>query len=126
MLPFTIGEIARRAGVAPSTIRYYEQIGLLPPAQRVNGKRRYDADILRQLNVIRLAQQAGFTLEEIRRLLDGFAPDAPPAVRWRAVGERKRAELDALLAAVQRQRAILEALLRCRCANLDECAAGAA
>ena len=63
-----IGEVAQRAGVRPSTIRYYESIGLLPPPARVNGRRRYDAAVLERLRIVRTAQEVGFTLDEIRDL----------------------------------------------------------
>ena len=58
----TIGEAASRAGVRPSALRYYERIGLLATTRRVNGRRRYEPDVLRVLAVIRLAKQAGFTV----------------------------------------------------------------
>ena len=62
----TIGEVARRAGVRASAIRYYEEAGLLPAPERVGGKRRYDEGILRRLAIIGGAKRAGFTLREIR------------------------------------------------------------
>ena len=75
----SIGEVAQRAGVRPSTLRYYESIGVLPTPERENGRRRYDGEVLRKaldrLAVVRVAQQAGFTISEIRMLLDGFRPD---------------------------------------------------
>ena len=58
----TIGEVARQVGIATSAIRYYEEIGLLPPPARVNGRRRYDWSAVQRLCVIEYAQQAGFTL----------------------------------------------------------------
>jgi DNA-binding transcriptional MerR regulator len=61
MKEWTIGQVAAQAGVAASTIRYYEEIGLLPAAQRVNGQRRYEEEILQRLGIIRLAQQADFS-----------------------------------------------------------------
>lgn len=65
-----IGEIARRAGLRTSAVRYYERIGLLRPAPRAGGQRRYDPSALHRLSAIRLAQRAGFSLEEIKRLFD--------------------------------------------------------
>ena len=66
----TIGAVAARAGGRPSSIRYYaEQIGLLPPATRVNGRRVYGPDTVRALAVIETGQRAGLTLDEIRALL---------------------------------------------------------
>jgi DNA-binding transcriptional MerR regulator len=71
---WSIGEVARRAGLKRSAIRYYEQIGLLPKAERVGGQRRYDTSVLTLLSIIDVAQRAGFTLAETRTLLEGFAP----------------------------------------------------
>src|SRR6476620_733823 len=67
-----IGELAKRAGVATSAIRYYESIGLMPEPYRVSGQRRYGDDALDRLEFISAAQQAGFTLREIAELSDGF------------------------------------------------------
>ena len=52
----TIGEVARRAGIATSSIRYYERVGLLPPPERVHGQRRYDTDVLGKLGFIGVAR----------------------------------------------------------------------
>src|SRR5918911_5312656 len=65
-----IGQVASRAGIRVSQIRYYEEIGLLPEPDRVSGQRRYDDTILRRLAVIDVAQRAGLTLEEIRDLVE--------------------------------------------------------
>jgi MerR family redox-sensitive transcriptional activator SoxR len=122
MQMFAIGEIARQAQVATSTIRYYERIGLLPAAHRVNGRRRYEAAILPKLRVIRLAQRAGFTIAEIQMLLHEFPEDTPPATRWQVLAGAKLAELDELLHEVQRKQRMLEQTRLCRCSSLEECA----
>lgn len=117
----TIGELAQRAGVRTSALRYYESIGLLPAPRRVNGRRRYDASALQMLAVIHLAQQAGFSMAEIQTLIHGFAADTPPAERWRPLAEHKLVEIDALIARAQRMKQILETLLQCGCLRLEEC-----
>ncbi len=65
----TIGEVAERAGLRTSALRYYEEAGLLEPTTRVSGQRRYDESALERLTVIQFCQQLGFTLAEIRLLL---------------------------------------------------------
>lgn len=70
---FSIGEVARRTGVRPSALRYYEEAGILPAPARVGGRRRYDADVIRRVDLLRFAQQAGFTLDEIKTLFHGFS-----------------------------------------------------
>ena len=68
MSRLTISEVARQVGLKSSAIRYYEQLGILPPAERVSGQRRYDRTVLYRLAVVQRARQAGFSLDEIRTL----------------------------------------------------------
>jgi MerR family redox-sensitive transcriptional activator SoxR len=118
----SISAVARQAGLQPSAIRYYERVGLLPPPARAQGQRRYEARVLQQLAVIGIAQQAGFTIAEIKTLLHGFAASTPAAARWRALAERKLAEVDALIARAHEMKRIIEASLRCGSLNLEDCA----
>ncbi|OCB24011.1 MerR family transcriptional regulator [Mycobacterium malmoense] len=117
----TIGEVARRAGVAATTLRYYEQIGLLPTPGRLGGQRRYDDSVLARLEVIRLCKSAGFALEEIQLL---FADDAPGRPASRALAEAKLAEIDAQLESLARARAVIEWGMRCTCPSIDSCTCG--
>jgi MerR family redox-sensitive transcriptional activator SoxR len=119
----TIGEVARRTGLRTSAIRYYEEVGLLPPPWRVNGQRRYGADVFTQLAVVRMAQEAGFTIEEVRTLVAGFPEGTPASARWQALAYRKLAEVDALIARAQAMRRVLEESLACGCLTLEACAA---
>lgn len=119
---FAIGEIAHRAGVAASTIRYYEQIGLLPPAKRVNTKRRYDASILQKISVIRMAQQAGLSIAEIQTLLHDFPVDTPPSERWETLAVKKIVELDEVIQQAQAMKSLLEKTLQCHCVKIEDCA----
>jgi MerR family redox-sensitive transcriptional activator SoxR len=121
----TIGEVARRAGVRPSKLRYYEGVGLLPSPERTNGRRRYEGVVLREvldrLAVVRVAQQAGFTISEIRTLLDGFSEDTPPSELWRALAREKLTEVDALIDRALGMKDLLKRGLRCECLSLEEC-----
>ena len=72
MPQLTISEVARQVGLQASAIRYYERIGILLPAQRISGQRRYEPTVLYRLAVIQRARQIGFTLDEIRQLFFGF------------------------------------------------------
>ena len=124
MEELTIGEVARRAGIRTSALRYYESIGLLPAPRRVNGRRRYDPAAIQMLSVIQLAQQAGFTIAEIQTLFHGFAAGTPPADRWRPLAKHKLGEIDALIARAQHMKRLLEMLLQCGCPSLEECGIG--
>jgi MerR family transcriptional regulator, redox-sensitive transcriptional activator SoxR len=117
----TIGEVAREAGVAATTLRYYEQIGLVAAPARQGGQRRYDRSILARLEVIRLCKSAGFALEEIQLL---FSDDQPGRPASRALAEAKLAEIDAQLESLARARAVIEWGMRCTCPSVDACACG--
>jgi DNA-binding transcriptional MerR regulator len=120
----TISEVARQAGLRASAIRYYEQIGILDPARRVSGQRRYDDRVLYRLAVVRRAQDAGFTLDEIRRLFFGFAASTPISQRWNQIAERKMMELDARIEQIQSMRALLKKLQSCcDCETVERCGA---
>ena len=117
----TIGEVAQRAGVRTSALRYYEEVGVLPPAERINGQRRYDAAVLARLAVIRLAQDLGFSVAEIRSLVAGFDHVGVDSARWREQARRKLTELDALITRAEHMKQLLEASLHCGCLTLDAC-----
>ena len=119
MAEMTIGEVARRAELRPSAIRYYEKLGLLPKPPRRSGQRRYDARVLERLAIVRFAKFVGFRVDEIRLLLDG-SPDRPPPQRWRQIAERKVARVDALITEAIAVRALLQATLRQQCPKLVE------
>ena len=107
------------SGLRPSALRYYEEAGLISPAARISGRRHYDASVLNRLKVIACAQDAGFTIAEVRELLagDGTSPGA-----WRALAERKLREVDAIIEKAQSTRRLLEESLGCGCVALDQCA----
>ena len=116
----SIGQLAEQAGRRPSSIRYYESIGLLPAPERVAGQRRYGQDALRLLAMIDAAQRAGLSLDEIRELVEHGS--APMSERLREVAERRLPEIDALIDRAQRVRTWLETATACDCQSIDECA----
>jgi MerR family redox-sensitive transcriptional activator SoxR len=112
-----IGEVARRAGLRTSALRFYEEAGLLRPAARVSGRRRYEPSILSRLAVIRLLRDAGFTIQEMRRLLAG----GTERHRWRPLAEVKLREIDARIAEAQETHELIERALACDCETLEGC-----
>ena len=105
----TIGGLAKSAGVGVETVRYYQRIGLLPEPPRPAGEiRRYGNDDLRRLRFIRSAQAAGFTLGEIKELLDLDAAD--DRARARELAQARVAALDEKLAELREARDALAAL----------------
>ena len=117
----TIGEVARRAGLATSSIRYYESIGLLPEPDRLHGQRRYRTDVLGRLAFIGVAQSAGFKLDEIKALVVGVDGADGMAGRMRALSSRKLGEVEALLERTQAMKGWLEVAKECGCETPAEC-----
>ena len=108
----TIGALAQRAGLGAETLRYYERLGLLSPAQRTgSGYRLYGDDALERLDFIRRAQALGFSLAQIGELLALHARPEADMGAVRAVAKARLAEIDAKMDDLQRMRAGLQALL---------------
>jgi MerR family redox-sensitive transcriptional activator SoxR len=125
MSQLNISEVAREVGLRPSAIRYYERIGLLPPAERKGKQRRYDTTVLYRLAIIQRARQLGFTLDEIRQLFFGFGNVARASERWQQLSRQKLAELDNLIDSVKAVQRLLKKMMRnCRCETLDQCGKG--
>lgn len=122
MKPLSIGEVARRTGVRPSALRYYEESGILPAPARISGRRSYDPDVIHRVNVLRFAQQAGFTLEEIKTLFHGIGVETPLSTRWDSLARAKLHELDMLAKRIRRMRRALELGLKCGCVQIEDCA----
>jgi MerR family redox-sensitive transcriptional activator SoxR len=116
-----IGELAHRAGLNASAIRYYEKMGLLAAPQRVGGQRRYPADALDRVLLIRFAGEMDFTLGEIKLFLQGLRENSPVGPRWKKLAHRKIAEIDKNLQRSIRLKSLLQNLLHCRCASLKVC-----
>ena len=119
-----IGELAARAELAPSAVRYYEKIGLLPPAERIGGQRRYASAALDRLLLIRFAGEMDFSLAEIKLFLHGFRENTPVSARWRKLTSSKIAELRQRLDFTTRLLRFLQRMQHCRCIQLHQCVTG--
>lgn len=117
----TIGQVARHAGLPASTIRFYEDAGVLPEPARVSGWRRYDAGVFAHLAMIALAQDAGFSLDEIRTLRRGFPDTTPPSARWATLARKKLPEVEALIARAQAMKRLLSLGIECGCHGIEDC-----
>ena len=116
-----IGELARRTKLNASAIRYYEKMGLLVAPQRLGGQRRYPTDSLDRVLLIRFATDMGFTLAEIKLFLSGLRDNTPVGPRWKKLANRKLLEVDQNIARSLKLRSLLQNLLHCRCASLQQC-----
>jgi MerR family redox-sensitive transcriptional activator SoxR len=116
-----IGDVARRAGVRPSALRYYETIGLLPVPVRRSGRRIYGGEVLDRLAFIRFAQACGFRLDEVAVLIGKTANAGPVSRRMRTLATEKLAEVERLIEAAQQMKRFLGNALSCRCVDADSC-----
>ena len=117
----TIGQVAARAGIRVSHIRYYEEIGVLPQPVRVSGQRRYDEDVLHRLSIIDVAQRAGLTLDEIRELTGPRLRDESAGERLRELAQHKLPHIEALIERAQAVKRWLEIAGSCDCKTVDVC-----
>jgi MerR family redox-sensitive transcriptional activator SoxR len=118
----TIGEVARRSGVAASALRFYEDRGLITSQRAGSGHRRFPRPVLRRIAFIVFAQRVGLTLEEIRRDLDELPPDRAPTRRdWAALSSRWSGRIDQQLAELARLKVGLDECIGCGCLSLDRC-----
>ncbi len=117
----TIGEVAHRAGLAPSAIRYYESLGLVKAPPRLHGERRYSEDVFASLAFIAIAQAAGFTLREIRTLAAHAETGAGLAPTMKELAQQKLTEVEATLARAAEMKVWLEMARECGCEDPAEC-----
>lgn len=121
MAALNIGELARQVGIQTSAIRYYEEIGLMPSAPRVGGWRQYESSMVDRLQVIHTARELGFSIEEIRVLLNGFPQASAPCDRWRSLAETKLPQLEEIIASATALKELLEVGLNCTCEEIELC-----
>jgi MerR family redox-sensitive transcriptional activator SoxR len=121
MAALSIGQLATRAELNASTLRYYESVGLLPPPERKNGQRRYDERLLDRINFIKIAQQTGFSIQEIVVLLEGFETGDSLSERWEQMAKQKRSELEERKKQLNSMIQILDSGLSCKCLTWSEC-----
>ena len=116
-----IGELAVRAGLNASALRYYEEMGLLAPPHRIGGQRRYPSDALDRALLIRFASEMGFTLGEIKLFLHGLRDNSPVGRRWKKLAYNKITEMDKTMERSLRLKSLLQHLLQCHCPSLRIC-----
>ena len=118
----TIGETARRSGVAPSALRFYEERGLITSLRAGSGHRRYPRAVLRRLAFIVFAQRLGLTLEEIGAELAKLPSDRVPTGRdWSRLSGQWAGRIDQRIAELQRLKSGLTSCIGCGCLSLEHC-----
>jgi MerR family transcriptional regulator, redox-sensitive transcriptional activator SoxR len=118
----TIGEVAKRSGVAASALRFYEDKGLIDSERAGSGHRRYQRAVLRRIAFIVFAQRIGLTLEEIKDELDKLPGNHPPnRSDWSRLSTSWTSRIDERIAELHRLRAGLTECIGCGCLSLDRC-----
>ena len=110
-----IGEVAETTGIAVSAVRYYEDIGVISATSRIGGKRRFGADTVGRVNFIRRAQEVGFSLDEIKTILDDEAGD------WRDLVDDKLMELRGRRDRLDTMISMLAEIRECGCGAVASC-----
>ncbi len=118
----TIGEVARRSGVAASALRFYDDRGLIASERAGSGHRRYQRSVLRRIAFIVFAQRVGLSLEEIGAELAQLPPNrAPGRGDWALLSSRWTARIDERIAELERLKLGLTECIGCGCLSLDRC-----
>ena len=118
----SIGDLATRTGLSVSAIRFYEKKGLITPDRNQGNQRRYEGSDIRRLSFVLIAQQIGFSIEEIKSLMAQL-PEArtPTKADWTRISRTFRKTLDERIAVMQRMRDNLDGCIGCGCLSLKAC-----
>lgn len=120
MIP--IGQVAGRVGIAVSAVRFYEERGLIRATRTAGGQRLFPRHVIRRLSLILIAQQLGFSLQEIGQQLAGLPDDRPPGkADWTRVSQHFGRELDKRIALMTQMRNQLDSCIGCGCLSLKSC-----
>lgn len=118
----TVGEVAKRSGIAVSTLHFYESKGLIASTRSAGNQRRFPALVLRTLAIIKVAQRTGIGLEEIKKAIGKYPPNSKvTAAQWREMSSAWRDDLNARIRTLEALRDSLDNCIGCGCLSLDDC-----
>jgi MerR family redox-sensitive transcriptional activator SoxR len=118
----SVGELARRSGVAVSTLHFYERRGMIRSVRTAGNQRRYGREVLRLVALIRVAQRVGIPLADIDKALASLPPDAiPTRADWQRLSAAWRADLDERIVQLKRLRDTLDDCIGCGCLSIENC-----
>ena len=119
---WTVGKVAQRTGVRVSTLHFYEKKGLINSWRNAGNQRRYKADVLRRVAVIKAAQKMGVSLATIKEALSGLPNNRTPTTSdWEKMSSRWQAELNQRIAYLERLRDSLTGCIGCGCLSMKNC-----
>lgn len=116
-----IGMVAELYGLPATTLRYWEDIGLIPPPRRSGGQRRYGLDALRRIKFIRMAKQAGLSLDAVRALLAGHGAQGPTFDDWADIARDQLGVIDQMMSELAQLKATIQECLNCGCQHPRRC-----
>lgn len=118
----SIGQLAKRTGLAVSAIRYYEEQGLVKSERNAGGQRRFRRADIRRLSFVQIAQQFDFSLKNIAEQLSRLPDERTPTKGdWAKISRHFRADLDARIATLEKLRDTLDGCIGCGCLSLKKC-----
>ncbi|WP_084344448.1 redox-sensitive transcriptional activator SoxR [Microbacterium resistens] len=118
----TVGEVARRTGVAVSALHFYERAGLITSTRTSGGQRRYARHVIRRVSVIQVAKRMGIPLSEVAEVFADLPTDRMPGkTDWRHISERWRGRLEARRQEIERMESELVECIGCGCVSLRSC-----
>ncbi len=121
-ISISIGELALRTGLAITAIRYYEQEQLISPTRNAGGQRRYKRSDIRRLSFVKISQNLGFSLADIRQLLAGLPDERTPTKRdWERLSKHFAHEIDERIQGLMLLRENLSGCIGCGCLSLSSC-----
>lgn len=120
MKDFTIGEVAKRTGLAASAIRYYESVGIVPKPYRHNGRRLYDDKWMNKLGFTLLTLEAGFSIAEIHKIMVKQQTDVPSQF-LKSLTDQKVDELNEQIKTIERTKTLLKMVSSCGCSSIEQC-----
>lgn len=119
---WTVGQVAKRCGIKVSTLHFYEQKGLIQSWRNAGNQRRYKAEVMRRVAVIKAAQKMGISLEEIKQAFAALPDNRTPSTKdWELLSTRWRDELNARIAYMERLRDSLTGCIGCGCLSMTNC-----
>lgn len=122
MAGLSIGDVARRTGLAVSAIRYYEEMGLVRPDRNAGGQRRFARSDIRRLSFVMITQKLGFSIAEIRDQLTALPENRTPTkADWTRMSRGFRGEIDARIQELEALRDRLDGCIGCGCLSLSQC-----
>jgi len=119
---WTVGRVAQRCGIKVSTLHFYEQKGLIRSSRNAGNQRRYKADVIRRVSVIKAAQKMGISLAAIKKAFATLPEERTPTQRdWQKLSSQWRSELNERIAYLERLRDSLTACIGCGCLSMKNC-----